>query len=120
MNNFEHIMQGGVKALMNILLTCDTFVNSCEYCAYKGTEHDVHACLNGFRAWLESEYIEPDSWDKLLEDLCKKTICDYFGHGENNPTCKECPADPAKTAEPCIQTMMFDIADRIRKLREAE
>lgn len=64
----------------------------------------------------------PDSWEKLLEDLDRgadKSLfaaCVYFdrvGHG-----CSSCPAkERHDNGRDCGQTVMRNIASRIRKLR---
>ena len=59
---------------------------------------------------------QPDSWEKLEEDLSgisKGSACHYFHKGVSN-TCEGCPA--AGTGS-CWPTMARDIKSRIRKLR---
>ena len=53
---------------------------------------------------------QPDSWEKLLEDLDKDTdICGYL---------KECPeAMNGKPCSECQKTVLKNIASRIRNLR---
>lgn len=61
---------------------------------------------------------QPDSWEKLLEDLGRYQgipdyrACKYFGKGEG-----QCTSCPASTDVDCDQSVMRDIAYRIRKLR---
>ena len=65
-----------------------------------------------------SEFLlsQPDSWEKLEEDLSeisKGTMCHYFHKGDSS-TCEGCPA--AGTGS-CWPTTARDITSRIRKLR---
>lgn len=60
----------------------------------------LHAC--------NLHLIQPDSWEKLDEDL-DKDICDYF---------EECPAAMnGKSCSECKNAVLKNIASRIRKLR---
>lgn len=60
----------------------------------------LHAC--------NLHLIQPDSWEKLDEDL-DKDICDYF---------EECPAAMnGKSCSECKKAVLKNIASRIRKLR---
>lgn len=62
---------------------------------------------------------QPDSWDKLLEDLDAagdarhQGVCDYFNRDKDEYCCKSCPG----CEDDCNRTSMRDIASRIRKLR---
>lgn len=61
---------------------------------------------------------QPDSWEKLEEDLGRGAdalnyeACAYFGKSACD--CSSCTADKGET---CERVAMCDIADRIRKLR---
>lgn len=61
---------------------------------------------------------QPDSWEKLEEDLGRGAdalnyeACAYFGKSACD--CSSCIADKGET---CERVAMRDIADRIRKLR---
>lgn len=61
---------------------------------------------------------EPDSWEKLEEDLdsCSASTryapCAYFSFSSDS--CEKCPADPNKE---CLVQMVKHIALRIHKLR---
>lgn len=80
--NYEHIVEGGIDALL------DTFTNrfyeySCEMCAFAETKECVnfdndHVCREGSRRWLEAEYKEPDSFEKLL-DWLDNSVSEYDG-----------------------------------------
>ena len=68
----------------------------------------------------KSFYItQPDSWEKLLEDLdaagdaSHQGVCDYFNRDKDEYCCKSCPG----CEDDCNRIAMRDIADRIRKLR---
>ena len=71
----------------------------------------------------KSFYItQPDSWEKLLEDLdaagdaSHQGVCDYFNRDKDEYCCKSCPG----CEDDCNRTAMRDVADRIRKLRGEE
>lgn len=65
---------------------------------------------------------QPDSWEKLLEDLDAagdarhQGVCDYFNKDKDEYCCKSCPG----CEDDCNRTAMRDVADRIRKLRGEE
>lgn len=62
---------------------------------------------------------QPDSWEKLLEDLYAagnarhQEACAYFNRDKDVYCCTSCPAGE----DGCVLIAMRDIADRIRKLR---
>lgn len=62
---------------------------------------------------------QPDSWEKLLEDLDAagdarhQGVCDYFNRDKDEYCCKSCPGGK----DGCTLIAIRDIADRIRKLR---
>lgn len=65
---------------------------------------------------------QPDSWEKLLDDLYAagdarhQGVCDYFNRDKDEYCCKSCPG----CEDDCNRTAMRDIADRIRKLMSAD
>ena len=65
---------------------------------------------------------QPDSWEKLLEDLdvagdsrCYEA-CAYFSRDKDEYCCTSCPGGK----DDCVLIAMRDIASRIRKLRGEE
>lgn len=68
-----------------------------------------------------SEFLlnQPDSWEKLLEDLSEAgdaryyEACAYFHRDKDEDGCTSCPGGE----DGCGRIAMRDIADRIRKLR---
>lgn len=62
---------------------------------------------------------QPDSWEKLLEDLDEagdaryQEACAYFHRDKDEDGCTSCPGGE----DGCTRIAMRDIADRIRKLR---
>ncbi len=62
---------------------------------------------------------QPDSWEKLLEDLDAagdarhQGVCDYFNRDKDEYCCTSCPGGK----DDCVLIAMRDIASRIRKLR---
>ena len=65
---------------------------------------------------------QPDSWEKLLEDLDAagnarhEETCAYFNRDKDAYCCTSCPA----YKDDCVLIAMRDIASRIRKLRSAD
>ena len=65
---------------------------------------------------------QPDSWEKLLEDLDAagnarhEETCAYFNRDKDAYCCTSCPA----CNDDCVLIAMRDIASRIRKLRSAD
>ena len=62
---------------------------------------------------------QPDSWEKLLEDLDAagnarhEETCAYFNRDKDVYCCTSCPAGK----DDCVLIAMRDIASRMRKLR---
>ena len=62
---------------------------------------------------------QPDSWEKLLDDLDAagdarhQGVCDYFNRDKDKYCCTSCPGGK----DDCVLIAMRDIASRIRKLR---
>ena len=62
---------------------------------------------------------QPDSWEKLLEDLDAagnarhEETCAYFNRDKDAYCCTSCPA----CNDDCVLIAMRDIASRMRKLR---
>ena len=62
---------------------------------------------------------EPDSWEKLEEDLSEagdaryQEACAYFHRDKDEDGCVSCPGGE----DGCARIVMRDIASRIRKLR---
>lgn len=113
MNNYEHLLQGGIDALVDIL----SDVNFCHTCAYFPDDGQClhtnrNMCVDGVREWLEAEYVEPDSWEKLLIDLdisinASSAIAKY--------------ANIVGISSTCTTDKVFsNIASRIRTLLEEE
>lgn len=65
---------------------------------------------------------QPDSWEKLLDDLDEagdaryQEACAYFHRDKDEDGCTSCPGGE----DGCVRIAMRDIADRIRKLRGEE
>ena len=111
MNNYEHLMQGGIDALMEwkqlAIDTCYVCTRSGCSVRYVTSQHSFLECADGQRAWLEAEYKEPDTWERLLEDLDKK----YKGSLSNN----------GRLSNSFISTdYLKGVADRIRALLEVK
>lgn len=62
---------------------------------------------------------QPDTWERLLEDLNEAgnarydEACAYFHRDKDEDGCTSCPGGE----DGCTRIAMRDIADRIRKLR---
>lgn len=124
MNNLEHLGADGVAELFANLgdgciakLVVDGYRPFCEVCTMAGT--GAHDCREGLREWLEAEYVEPDSLEKLVADLRRaasayesSTIpCAYVLDG--NQRCVDCGFN---THESCFRQMAKDVADKIERL----
>lgn len=80
---------------------------------------------NGLSMALDLCHLDqPDSWERLLEDLDRaastsvnKSTCSYLT-GDANMQCEKCKR--YEKDRWCSQTMTADIARRIRELREAD
>ena len=65
---------------------------------------------------------QPDSWEKLLDDLnaaCNarhQEACAYFNRGKDEYRCTSCPGGK----DGCVLIAIRDIESRIRKLRSAD
>lgn len=74
---------------------------------------------------LRLHLAQPDSWERLLEDLCRAAgtsgnnvcACSYLT-GDASTECGDCKS--YKKGRWCTQIMVEDIARRIRELREAD
>lgn len=68
--------------------------------------------------WGEKFPEQPDSWEKLEEDI-KKSECDYFGHEglpcHANGICRAYSSD-----ETCSECMQLDIVRRAKRLAGVE
>ena len=62
--------------------------------------------MRAFARWLSADYIEPDSWEKLLKELDDGLIVLYDASGNKMATIKMAAAK--------------SLANRIRDLLEAE
>lgn len=110
MNNYEHIMQGGINALLD---RDDLLCNGCVYSKVP-CDHERHTCRAGKLKWLESEYAEPelpDSQERLNEDA-KKLECAYLPNANREGYCAECPYD----SRSCQAAMNNDLLARQRRL----
>lgn len=110
--NYDHLIEGGIDALIGKNFSgADCWCCVClvgEDCVYSGEE-----CARAIKQWLESEYVEPDSWEKLEADADKPTACRYWGY--NNKSCADCTHDNL-----CNRDRLLDIVDRAKKLAGVE
>ena len=97
MNNYEHITRGGIDTLIDF-----------------ETNRPVFGAIGEYRDWLEAEYIEPDTQERINEDAGKGP-CEYFGH--DDMSCSEggeCRA--ASSHDSCYTCQRLDLLRRQRKL----
>lgn len=130
MNNYEHLIQGGIDALVEFIRDIDPAficsrngsgeIGSCNVCHLEGYPD----CLDEtMREWLEAEYKEQDSFDELLLCLDRAAsgrsfdaACRYhFGDDYLHQHCELCVHEKA-----CSTGAFADIARRIRELLEEE
>lgn len=94
-------------------------VSRYQYYPAVGPGHwNIRSIRNKFYRTDEVHLTQPDSWEKLLEDLGRGANaadyenCVYFGVVR----C-DCTLCPALSEDHCDRAVMRDIASRIRKLR---
>ena len=65
MTNYEWLVKQGLGALM------DWRSKTCSYCASRDVDGRCvgDSCRSGIEAWLEAPHVEPDSWEKLFDDI---------------------------------------------------
>lgn len=63
---------------------------------------------------------DPDSWEKLEEDVMKTTTCLYFGDVESTVKCWDCPHGFEQSGTPCWKNEYIDILKRAKKLAGIE
>lgn len=110
MNNYEHIVQGGVDALIEF-----SGAHACDVCSYTGDgtkQCNIGRCKKGIKEWLLQEYEAPDSWEKLLKDVDRAA-------GERGHNTRAY-FDIEERGERHAQEAYEDIAKRIRALLEVE
>lgn len=120
MNNYEHIMQGGIDAIIQLCIDgCEHYCSESERCG----EPSGKGCEVGLREYLESEYVEPVSFDKLVSDIRRVANgingdypCAYYG--VDSMECKtKCAAGKGENFyRSCLNVFAEDIADRIEGL----
>lgn len=107
MNNYEHLIQGGIEALAKWKVRDD-----CHFCNEQIKPCDGE-CVERMEAWLRDDYVEPDSLGKLLNDLKQmETACDYYGV-TGGYGCSKCPSAHRLN---CTKSFALDVAERIGKL----
>lgn len=123
MNNLEHIMEGGIDAMLEWRgsnCSCSTCIFEKKSCSLKGRED----CRAGNRAWLEAEYAEPDSAEKLSRELAMMEEADcnvgwacLYGHSfkrfDHYDECLTCKFDRNKD---CVNQVFADLSKRIAAL----
>lgn len=109
MTNYEHIIEGGIEALIEF-----QDAQICKTCSLSPCDYDYAKCYTGRLEWLQQEYVEPDSWEKLLADLDRAG--DYLIH---TVASIEYFGDRREISTGTKDSYM-DIAARIRALLESD
>lgn len=124
MNNYDRIIEGGIEALVEYAAEtpskhCAENRDYCDGCGWEGT------CIGAFRAWLESEYVEPDSAEKISRELAMMAEADFYGGGwacayghsfkgyDHYDRCATCKFDRDKD---CVEQVFQELSKRIAAL----
>lgn len=78
MNNYEHIVQGGVNVLVDELSKASGC--HCEWCTYANHREMCYSgsnCRPGIHSWLTAEYKKPDSFEQLIDELEATKLSTY-------------------------------------------
>lgn len=62
----------------------------------------------------------PDSWEKLEEDMMKRSSCNYFGFGSSMESCNDCPHGERLSGTSCFENARRDMLARAKKLAGIE
>lgn len=125
MNNLEKLLRD-YQTTESVELVNALTVQSCEVCpAFKDCERIAfEGCAETRAVWLLTEYVEPDSWEKVRADA-EKGFVDYWGC--EGFCCDHCPAkvkektpDERFYVNDCEQAQAVDVLHRIRALNRAE
>ena len=109
MNNYEHIIQGGVGAL---IAYCDKREeNNCPVCVFSGNCIECN-CQIGLRKWLEAEYLVDDFNERIIEDATKSPDDYWKCQGKSCYTCEHHGC--------CAEDMVLDLLARQRRLDGVE
>lgn len=115
-----------------------TELKPCPFCGsgnvrYKEAEHAV-VCARckargsiapdeemAIRMWDErAGELKPDSWEKLEEDMMKRSSCHYFGIGSSIESCNDCPHGERRSGTTCFKNARLDMIARAKKLAGIE
>ena len=61
-----------------------------------------------------------DSWEKLEEDMMKRSSCNYFGIGDSIESCNYCPHGERLSGTTCFKNARLDMIARAKKLAGIE
>lgn len=64
--------------------------------------------------------VQPDSWEKLEEDMMKRSSCHYFGIGDSIESCNYCPHGERLSGTTCFKNARLDMIARAKKLAGIE
>jgi len=121
MNNYEHIMQGGIDALVEYGEQCTK--DRCSVCIFDKQDQCNPFCSEGARKWLKAEYIEPESREKIWRDAKKS----FSGYWNCDIDCEDCPAkingenpDDYYAVDSCRIAQTLDVLTRLDDLIGAD
>ena len=126
MNNLEHIRTLDAKDFSELLdINIEgCLTDMCSFYAY-GECQSNGSCMDGLISWLESEYVEPDSAEKISRELAMMAEADYNGGGwgcayghsfkgyDHYDRCATCKFDRDKD---CVEQLFQDLSKRIAAL----
>jgi hypothetical protein len=127
MNNLEKLLEqyenGEKNTLLSVMLARDCAGCPASNCCVGGSR----GCSEARAHWLLQEYVEPDSWEKIENDMFNKTTGEYWGCAGFCGNCSECPAsvdgkNPRErfNARNCVDAKLRDIMRRCKALAGVE
>lgn len=126
MNNLEKLLEqyenGETDTLLSVMLARD-----CAKCPAKKCCAEMRGCSEARARWLLQEYVEPDSWEKIENDMFNKTTGEYWGCAGFRGDCSECPVsvdgkNPVErfNASSCVDAKLRDVIRRCKALAGVE
>lgn len=87
------------------------------YCIGRQDGRKSHFCP---KLWTHRQPEPPDSWEKLEEDMMKRSSCNYFGIGSSMESCNDCPHGERRSGTSCFENARRDMLARAKKLAGIE
>ena len=98
--------------------------------SYKGDELQFIAVTEGYRKTFtlfgknrkhfKHGAMPADSWEKLEEDMMKRSSCHYFGIDASIESCNDCPHGERRSGTTCFKNARLDMIARAKELAGIE